>query len=77
MRCFFISGVTVLVNSSVLDCILFVACGNYTTDFISDSTTWEVPFVHYDSGNFIHLDNRLRSQRTLPVINYELIFTSY
>lgn len=54
-------------NSAIADCVFLVACWNHPTDIPSHSFIGQIPFIYNGSSHIVHVDNRLRLKRTLPV----------
>lgn len=55
------------LDSSVADCVFPTTGRNYPADFAGNSVARQIPLIHHDSGFVIDMDNRVRSQRPLPV----------
>ena len=55
------------LDSSVADCVFPTAGRNYPAYFAGSTAARQIPLVHHDPGHSVHVADRLRAQRSLPV----------
>ena len=62
---FIFTGNSLHIHSSVSDCVLFAASGNYSTYITRSAIAWQIPPIYHDFGYTIDLRNRWGSQCSL------------
>lgn len=56
-------------HSCVVDCVLFIACRNYSPNIVSCTIAGEISPIYDDFSFIVRMDNGLRAKYSFQVLN--------